>query len=501
MGRSVLAKAVIPSAIVACWAMMLVVLCFLPSAWPLLMLAAWSLLGALVLATLVPGWQLFGPIVARIPGRPGMVALTFDDGPHPSHTRAILDALEAAGARGTFFLVGHAVERFPDLAREILVRGHQVAQHGFQHRWQLIFSPRKLADDFARAVRAVQLATGRAPRWYRPPFGIATPEILDVVRPAFRLAGWAVRPFDGGTPDADEVRRRVASKIQAGDIVLLHDAARDERSEPPAVRALPGILRDLGARGLRSVTLAELACEPAYLEDLPVPHPPRRRRSPIPGWVAWTVAAMVACSSACAFGAEPDSAGLPATLVAAASELGKATTVQARFRQTRTSILFVDPVVQEGTLLLRRTDGRLLWIYDDGPAVLMAGGRFHPVGSPDEPAGEGATSFGMPGGGDLVALFEGLFVLDPAILGRYFVGRDLGDGRFELKPRQQSAAALFSLVTLEVGGSPLAVRRVQMDEPTGDRTEIAFSEVRTGEPIPDERLRTPAEREAAGGRR
>lgn len=494
MSRPLLAPLVVPSAIGACWLLMGLVYFAAPPAWPLLMLATWSLLGALVVITITPQWQLFGPALVRVKGRPGLVALTFDDGPDPVHTRAILDHLDAADARGTFFLVGREVERQPELAREIVRRGHQVAQHGYDHRWQRIFSPAWLADDFERAVEGIQRATGKVPRFFRPPVGVATPEVFDLCRPAFRFAAWSLRPFDGKIPDPDLVRDRVRSKIRPGDVVLLHDAVRHGRFEPPAARALPGILADLEERGLRSVTLAELTGEPAYLEDLPVPRPPRRRVSSIPLWVACTVVAAVVCSSACAFGAE-DAESLPETLVQAAGELTRASTVQARFEQTKTSILFAEPVIQTGTLLLRRSDGRLLWIYDDGPAVLMADGRFFPVDA--EPDAGSSGGFGIPGGGNLASLFEGMFTLNVDVLGRFFVGADLGGGRFALKPKGQDAAALFSKVVLEVGGEPLAVRKVEMDESTGDRTVLAFTEVRIGEEIPADRFRTPAERAAS----
>lgn len=496
MSRSPLAALVVPSAIAACWLGMGLVYFAAPTAWPLLMLGVWCLLAALVVVTITPQWQLFGPALVRVAGRGGLVALTFDDGPDPVHTRTILDHLDAAGARATFFVIGQEVERRPEVAREIVRRGHQVAMHGHDHRWQRIFHPAWLADDFERAVLAIQRVTGRVPRWFRPPVGVATPEVLDVCRPAFRFAAWSLRPFDGKLPDPDLVRDRVRSKIREGDVVLLHDAARHGRFAPPAARALPGILADLEERGLRSVTLAELTGEPAYLEDLPVPRPPRRRRNPIPLWVACTVLAAVVCSSACAFGAEAE-VDLPPGLVEAAAKLTEATTVQARFEQTKTSILFAEPVTQTGTLQLRRSDGRLLWTYDDGPAVLMADGRFFPAGADVKPDEASAGGFGVPGGERLVQLFEGMFTLDIDVLGRFFVGTDLGEGTFELKPKGADAAALFSRVVLEVGGEPLAVRRLTMHESTGDTTVIAFTEVRIGEQLPADRFMTPTERAAA----
>ncbi|MBV9802301.1 MAG: polysaccharide deacetylase family protein, partial [Solirubrobacterales bacterium] len=89
------------------------------------------------------------------------VALTFDDGPHPEGTPAVLAVLEEAGIQATFFLVGEQVERRPALAAEIAERGHLVALHGYRHRPQPVLSRRAVQDDLARGAHAIESATGR----------------------------------------------------------------------------------------------------------------------------------------------------------------------------------------------------------------------------------------------------------------------------------------------------------------------------------------------------
>ncbi len=126
----------------------------------------------------------------RRPGAAG-VALTFDDGPHPQGTPATLAALDAAGARATFFLVGEQVRAYPALAAEIVAAGHEVAVHGDRHRNLLRLTPRALAADLDRAAATIGEATGRAPTLHRPPYGIyshAGPR----ARPPPRLAAAAV---------------------------------------------------------------------------------------------------------------------------------------------------------------------------------------------------------------------------------------------------------------------------------------------------------------------
>src|SRR3954454_1652131 len=129
--------------------------------------AAWS----------VPALAPIVPAVARVLRVPrtiagGRVLLTFDDGPHPQGTPAVLDRLERAGTTATFFLVGEQVERDPALAREIRDRGHGIALHGHRHRNLLRVAPGALRDDYDRAQEVIAAATGVVCDTYRPPYGI-----------------------------------------------------------------------------------------------------------------------------------------------------------------------------------------------------------------------------------------------------------------------------------------------------------------------------------------
>src|SRR3954447_9407049 len=115
--------------------------------------AAWS---APALAPVCPAVCDALGVTRRLAG-PG-VALTFDDGPHAQGTPAVLEALAAAGATATFFLVGEQVERRPALAAEIVAAGHGVALHGHRHRAQLRLRPRAIAEDLDRGVAVVEEA-------------------------------------------------------------------------------------------------------------------------------------------------------------------------------------------------------------------------------------------------------------------------------------------------------------------------------------------------------
>ncbi len=184
------------------------------------------------------------------------VALTFDDGPHPQGTPAVLELLREAGAEATFFLAGEQVERRPALVAEIVAAGHRVELHCHRHRNQLRLTPAMLLDDAERARAAIEEAGGQAIADYRPPYGIFSAAGLAAVRSrGWRPVLWSQwgRDWDADA-SAESIARRATAVVRAGDVLLLHDA--DYYSAPDSwartVAALPAILAELEARELRS---------------------------------------------------------------------------------------------------------------------------------------------------------------------------------------------------------------------------------------------------------
>ncbi|MDX6627694.1 MAG: hypothetical protein QOE56_2683 [Solirubrobacterales bacterium] len=184
------------------------------------------------------------------------VALTFDDGPHPHGTPAVLELLREARADATFFLAGEQVLKRPALVGEIVAAGHRVELHCHRHRNQLRLSPRSLLDDAERARSAIEEAGGQEVSDYRPPYGIFSAAGLRAIRGrGWRPVLWSRWGRDWAaraTPAS--IARQLTSGVAAGDILLLHDAdyysARD--SWVRTVAALPMILEELETRGLRS---------------------------------------------------------------------------------------------------------------------------------------------------------------------------------------------------------------------------------------------------------
>ncbi|HEX3317901.1 MAG TPA: polysaccharide deacetylase family protein [Solirubrobacteraceae bacterium] len=184
------------------------------------------------------------------------VALTFDDGPHPEGTPAVLVALERAGAPATFFLVGEQVERNPRLAAEVAAAGHAIALHGFRHRNQLRLGAGAVREDLRRGAAAIEEATGVSPTIYRPPYGIFSAGGLRAVRAAgytpWLWSRWGRDWRADATPEG--IAAKATEDLGPGDVVLLHDADHYSAggSHRRTAAALPRILEAVAGRGLRA---------------------------------------------------------------------------------------------------------------------------------------------------------------------------------------------------------------------------------------------------------
>jgi peptidoglycan-N-acetylglucosamine deacetylase len=197
-------------------------------------------------------------IPIRLPSGRG-VLLSFDDGPHPQGTPAVLAELERVRAPAVFFVSGEQAARQAQLVREIEAAGHELALHGYRHQSRRQVSRRLLADDTRRALDAVSAAVGAVPRLYRPPHGVFTLTGLRLIR------SLGLEPVLWSKWGRDWERRATASTIadhatagiRAGDVVLLHDADHygAHGSWRATVAALPQIADRIAAAGLQAASV------------------------------------------------------------------------------------------------------------------------------------------------------------------------------------------------------------------------------------------------------
>lgn len=251
-----------------------------PRLWPaaLAVVAADHL--AAGIAGMVPRSRWLGPNLRRLAEAAGgaaraEVGLTFDDGPDPEVTPAVLDRLARRGARASFFLVGRRAEARPKLVAEIVRRGHRVENHTWSHsnRFALL-GPRGAGAEIDRAQEAIERLTGTPPSWFRPPAGIRPPWLSPLLaRRGLTLASWTRRGYDTVSADPARVAARLTRGLAAGDLLLLHDgcSARGPGGAPVVLGALDRVLDALEERGLAAVPLPPAATGEQTASEAPGP--------------------------------------------------------------------------------------------------------------------------------------------------------------------------------------------------------------------------------------
>lgn len=184
------------------------------------------------------------------PPLPKIVALTFDDGPHPTHTPVLLEILKRHQVPATFFVLGSRVEQYPALARQIVTSGHQIGNHTWDHADLSSLDTDTIKADLDRTALAVAVATGAVPQVMRPPYGVVTTELQQAA--ATPLVLWSIDPKDWRDREADTVVQRVEAEIKPGSVILLHDIYGS------SVEATERIILSLKAQGYTFVTVDQL---------------------------------------------------------------------------------------------------------------------------------------------------------------------------------------------------------------------------------------------------
>lgn len=228
------------------------------------------LAGAAVIGVLVSSarTQLFVQTIFRGPRSSRALAFTFDDGPDPRYTGDILDVLRDAGVKATFFVVGRAAADHPELVRRIAADGHLLASHTYSHAHTFHFwRSRKMADDIARGIDAIERITGDRPLYFRPPQGLRVPTLRDALAklpspPA--CVTWTARGMDTVARSPEAIIARLTKALVPGAILTLHDgtAFGGLKSRAPTVAALKTLLEGARERGLKCVRLDELLVGP-----------------------------------------------------------------------------------------------------------------------------------------------------------------------------------------------------------------------------------------------
>lgn len=236
----------------------------LPTAWPWALAAVAANQALIGGAVMWPRSAWIGENIRRLPASSiakNEIALTFDDGPDPDITPRVLDLLDAAGQKASFYVVGERATKYPQVIQDIVKRGHVVENHSQHHNHGFAFYPSfRLHRELSAAQQAIADAAGSLPRFFRAPMGFRTPFLDPVIaRLGLHYSSWTRRGFDSTAKHPAPVLRRLVTGLNAGDILLLHDGSmlRTRPERAIVLDVLPELLQNISARGLHGVTLRD----------------------------------------------------------------------------------------------------------------------------------------------------------------------------------------------------------------------------------------------------
>lgn len=191
---------------------------------------------------------------SRVSTAEPLIAMTFDDGPHPVHTPRLLNYLAARNIKATFYVIGKNVRQYPHIVRRMITEGHEVGNHTMTHRDLSKLSDYNVKQDLAQTSTLIEKTIGVRPRTMRPPYGAFSTRQRKMIRSSMGLPTilWSVDPRDWTKPGRNTVIRRLVQGARNGGILLAHDI------HSQTVDAMPGALDSLLGKGFKFVTVTQL---------------------------------------------------------------------------------------------------------------------------------------------------------------------------------------------------------------------------------------------------
>jgi peptidoglycan/xylan/chitin deacetylase (PgdA/CDA1 family) len=191
-----------------------------------------------------------------------IVALTFDDGPHPVYTQRVLEILETHGVKATFFLIGRQARSHPEVVLQIKAQGHEIENHSDNHLFYLPWLPaERIRQEIVDAQETIYRITGDYPSFFRSPLGWVSNDLVSVCRELkMPIINGSVKAGDVSLPGTEYIIQAVLDQTRSGAIIILHDAGGvgSYRDRTQTLQALPFIIQNLKELGYHFVLIKEL---------------------------------------------------------------------------------------------------------------------------------------------------------------------------------------------------------------------------------------------------
>ena len=204
--------------------------------------------------------------VYRVPESQKLVAITFDDGPSPVWTPKILDALQKAGVKATFFMIGEHVLKYPEIAQRVIKEGHEIGNHSFDHHVLIYYTMDELEKEINSGEEAIRKVTGVTTLYFRPPKAwLTAAEKKKLKEMGYEVILWSLNSKDWVTFDDKYIIRYLVRHVRPGDIILFHDSGgvfnTEGGSRHETVLTIGKLVEKLEDRGYKFVTISQLLAQ------------------------------------------------------------------------------------------------------------------------------------------------------------------------------------------------------------------------------------------------
>ena len=191
------------------------------------------------------------------------VVLTFDDGPSPIWTPKILDELKNENIKATFFMIGHHVQKYPDIAKRVAEEGHTIGNHGYAHSVMLYYKPAEIEEEIKYTEHVIKEITGVTTKYFRPPKAWLRRTIKEKVKSmGYETVLWSLNSKDWVSFNHKTIAPYIAKQIKNGDILLFHDSGNvfstEGGSRLQTVKTISLLARILREKGFEFISIEEL---------------------------------------------------------------------------------------------------------------------------------------------------------------------------------------------------------------------------------------------------
>jgi len=204
--------------------------------------------------------------IYRVKTKNRKVVLTFDDGPSPVWTPQILDALKKADVKATFFMIGHHVQKYPDIARRVAAEGHTIANHGYAHSVILYYTKEEIEEEIKYSEHVIREITGQTTKYFRPPKAWVRKTAKEKIKSmGYEVILWSLNSKDWVSFNHRSIVKFISRRVRNGDILLFHDSGDVLKAEGggrlQTVLAIPLLVKALKEKGFEFVSIDELLQE------------------------------------------------------------------------------------------------------------------------------------------------------------------------------------------------------------------------------------------------